>query len=232
MRQISAFSQNASPNSDRRTACVGIVVMASGRGLRFGPAGKLFADFHGRPLAEPVLKTALTAPAVSRIAVTRSPDFSQFCQKLGFPCLLHSLPGLNDTIRLGLSALVNPMLTNPQHCLIQNDVPFPHSSIQLDGCMFLQSDQPFLTAASLKEMILSFSREPRFIYRLACGTDIGSPVLFPAELFPELLSLPHNCGGSFVIQKHAALVRTVQAATPYELLDADTQEALAYLRTL
>ena len=220
MRLTSKFSQNVFPDSDSCTAPVGIVVMASGKGRRFGTDGKLFADFHGRPLAEPVLNAALTAPAVRRIAVTRSPDFSQLCQKLAFPCLLHNLPGLNDTIRLGLSALMNYAL-------------FPRvSSMQLDGCLFLQSDQPFLTASSIKKIIIAFSREPRFIYRLACGSDVGSPVLFPSKFFPDLLSLPDNCGGSFIIRKHTTLVRTVQAATPYELLDADTQEELDALKTL
>lgn len=185
--------------------------MASGQSRRFEGGNKLLADFHGRPLAEYVLQTARKIPFTSKIVVTRTPEIQTLCRALRFPCLLHDFPGLNDTIRLGLQAL----LTAP-----------------LDGCLFLQSDQPFLSADSINTLLLAFFADPHFIYRLACGSAVGSPVLFPASLFPALQALPDDCGGNVVLRNHAGLVRTVQAHGPYELLDADTQEELEQLRML
>lgn len=191
--------------------------MASGAGRRFqgekdaAPRNKLLADFLGRPLITAVLQTALAVPAEARIAVTRAPQVKQLCDGFDFPCLLHDQPQLNDTIRLGLSAL---------------------SSFQIDGCLFLQGDQPLLTPDSIKALMHAFRRDQRFIYRLSFGETAGSPVLFPKALFPELLCLPADCGGSYIIKKYPQLVRTVEAHYFWELLDADTPAELERLRTL
>lgn len=188
---------------------IGIVLKASGKSKRFG-SNKLLADFHGKPLIRCALDTiaALKDDAflVSAVAVTRSAHVQKLCLAQGLPCIFHDLPHLNDTIRIGLDHLISA-----------------------DACIFLQGDQPLLTADSIKALILAFIKDQRFIYRLSYEGRPGSPALFPASLFPELLDLPEDCGGNVVIRRHPEMVRLVPCADASELIDADTPETLEKL---
>ena len=67
------------------------------------------------------------------------------------------------------------------------------------------------------------------IWRAAWNGQEGSPVLFPAWVFPELLALPKGKGGGFAAGKHRELVRTVSARSQWELKDVDCLEDLELL---
>ena len=84
---------------------VGCVIMASGLARRFG-SNKLLADFGGRPLLCRALDATNTPQLAARIVVTRSAEVEALCKAEGVPCLVHALPGRNDTVRLGLDALL------------------------------------------------------------------------------------------------------------------------------
>lgn len=144
--------------------------------------------------------------------------------------LLHSLPGRNDTVRLGLSALLEQLP-------------------ELSGCMFLPGDQPLLRRETVEAMTERFCQErlypaewqketEREIFRLGFRVRndpsplTGSPVLFEKGLFQELLTLPQGMGGSVLLRKYPAHVHTVYIADRNELADADTPEALAQLEAL
>jgi molybdenum cofactor cytidylyltransferase len=148
------------------------------------------------------------------IVVTRSEAVHALCRRRQMPCLLHQMPHRRDTIRIGLDSLLREM------------------NGDLDGCVFFQGDQPLVTPESIKAMILAFQQDHRSIYRLAYQGKPGSPVLFPRACFDELMHLPSHSGGSLVIRNHPELTRTVEARSPYELLDVDTPDALQYLRKL
>ena len=103
---------------------VGCVIMASGLSQRFG-SNKLLAPFCGEPMLCRAFAATDTPKLSARIVVTRSDEVAQLCRSRNVPVLLHDLPGRNDTVRLGLSALLE-------------QVP------ELFGCMFLPGDQPLL----------------------------------------------------------------------------------------
>ena len=201
---------------------VGCVIMASGLARRFG-SNKLLADFGGRPLLCRALEVTATPALAARVVVTRSAEVKALCDAQAVPCLLHSLPGRNDTVRLGLEALL-------EQCP------------GLAGCIFLPGDQPLLQRETLEALITAFAQTQketeRAIFRLgaraAHGPDtvVGSPVLFGSSFFPELLALPENKGGNVLLKKYPAQVRTVCIADSAELLDADTPEVLHQLEAL
>ena len=153
-----------------------------------------------------------------RVVVTRSTEVQALCEKCGIPVLHHALPFRSDTVRLGLEYLL------PR---------FPSMS----GCMFLPGDQPLLTRKTLCGMAAAFCAEPRKrsrIFRLCepqSGTP-GSPVLFGADYFEELRSLPEGKGGGVVVKRHAEQVALFPAKHPAELMDADTPEMLEKLRKI
>ena len=197
---------------------VGCVLMASGAGRRFG-SNKLLADFGGRPLLCRALEFTATPALAARVVVTRSAGVKALCDAQGVPCLLHSLPGRNDTVRLGLEALLS-------------ELP------GLAGCIFLPGDQPLLRKESLEAMARDFSaldEKERAILRLGFraedGTErLGSPVLFGSSYFGALCSLPEGKGGGVVIRQHPGCVRAVYAQSAEELEDADTVERLEALK--
>lgn len=202
---------------------VGCIIMASGLSRRFG-SNKLAAPFCGQPLLCRAFSVTDTPLLAARIVVTRSAEVEKLCRAHGIPVLLHSLPGRNDTVRLGLTAL------RAQHP-------------GLAGCIFLPGDQPLLRRETLERLICAFGavgqkETEREIFRLGAVAEndpaplVGSPVLFGSSFFPELLTLPENKGGNVLLKKYPAQVRTVYIADSAELLDADTPEVLQQLEAL
>ena len=207
----------------------GCVIMASGLSRRFG-SNKLLAEFCGQPMLCRAFAATDTQVLAARIVVTRSAEVKALCEERGVPVLLHSLPGRNDTVRLGLTALLE-------------QVP------GLFGCMFLPGDQPLLRRETVEAMTERFCHEQpsttewqketeREIFRLGAVADndpaplVGSPVLFGSSFFSELLTLPENKGGNVLLKKYPAQVRTICIADSAELLDADTPEVLQQLETI
>lgn len=205
---------------------VGCVIMASGLSRRFG-SNKLLADFAGQPMLCRAFDAAAVPPLAARIVVTRSDEVRALCAERGIPVLLHALPERNDTVRLGLRALLAQ----------QPD---------LAGCMFLPGDQPLLRRKTVEDMIHVFSRDcrarqketEREIYRLGAQVQndqtplAGSPVLFGKGYFAELCALPEGKGGNVLLKKYPSHVHTVCIAAREELLDADTPQMLEQLERL
>ena len=120
---------------------IGCVIMASGLARRFG-SNKLLADFGGRPLLSRALDATDTPQLACRIVVTRSAEVETLCQTLGVACLRHALPGRNDTVRLGLEALLT----------LQPG---------LAGCIFLPGDQPLLRRETVEALVCAFVADTR-----------------------------------------------------------------------
>lgn len=198
---------------------VSCVIMASGLAVRFG-SNKLLADFCGQPLLCHAFAATDTPLLAARIVVTRSAEVEALCRAAGIPCLRHALPGRNDTVRLGLDALLA-------------------ACPELSGCIFLPGDQPLLRRATLEGMIRTFAQTQketeRVILRLGFRAEndpeplTGSPVLFGCGYFPALRALPENKGGNVLLRKYPEQVQIFYASHREELLDADTPAALAEL---
>lgn len=210
----------------KKSLTVGCVIMASGLSRRFG-ANKLLADFCGQPMLCRAFAATATPGITARIVVTRSEKVQALCRAQGVPVLLHCLPGRNDTVRLGLSALLEQLP-------------------ELNGCMFLPGDQPLLRRETVEAMVKCFCCEQpspaewqketeREIFRLAHrfindpNPLVGSPVLFSKRYFSELRILPEGKGGSVLLRKYPERVHNIFIGDRNELLDADTPEALAEL---
>lgn len=184
---------------------VGCVVLAAGRGERFG-GDKLLAPLGGRPLLARTL-AALPRQRLARItAVARSPRVAALCEGEGVPCLVYPGGPQSESVRRGLAEMAD-----------------------LDGCLFLPGDQPLCRRESLEKLLDTFAARPEAVTRLAWQGQGGSPAVFPAALFPRLAALAGDVGGMAAVPGSGAPVRLVEAARPWELWDADTPAALARL---
>lgn len=222
-------------DSDISILPIGCVIMASGHSRRFG-GNKLLTSFQGEPLLFHILRSTEHVPFEKRLVVTRCPDVAKLCQKSKVPVVLHDLPDRNDTVRVGLSALISdnayPFKDNSFSTVSKNTGSLSTNTrnpISLSGCMFCLADQPFLSPESLKAMLLAFSRAPENIFRLSYKETPGSPILFPAEFFSELLKLPTGHGGSFLAKKYPGRIQYIFARDEAELYDIDSREDLIRL---
>lgn len=208
-RLTSDCIQNSSQNSNIKHQPfdrLGCVIIASGFGKRFG-GNKLMADFRGKPLIQWALD-ATEGIFGRRIVVTRYKEVETLCRLGGADVLLHDLPCRSDTVRLGLQAL----------------------SEEVENCLFCPGDQPLLRRDTVAALALSAVNDRNAIWRPAWENTEGAPVLFPEWSFPELLALPRDCGGSFLLKKYPERIRRVPVRDRYELLDIDSRQDLEFLQ--
>lgn len=102
----------------------------------------------------------------------------------------------------------------------------------LDGpVLVVLADMPDVTASDL-HLILSLSAQAPGAILRAAGEDgtPGHPVLFPADLVPELRDLSGDTGARDVLQRHKNRVHLVPLADTRALTDLDTPEDWAAWR--
>lgn len=185
---------------------LGVVALASGESRRFDGGEKLLARAGGRAMLAYVLDALPPDVFQKRLVVTRSPRAAALALSLGFEALVHTLPEMSDTIRLGVERMAG-----------------------MDGCLFCVGDQPLLTARTVRRLAGTFEKDPSRIVRACFGERDGNPVLFPAALFGELAALAPGQSGGAVIRRHAGLVTRVQALSARELKDVDTRQDFDWL---
>ena len=187
---------------------IGCVVMAAGNARRFGE-NKLAASLRGRSLILRALKTVPAECFDSVVVVTQYPDIMRLAKEFHFAAIYNQHPdwGISHTINLGLTEL--------RDC---------------GGVLFQVSDQPLLRRESVTALVELWKRQPDKIAALGHGGVRGNPCLFPARLFPELMELREDHGGSTVIRRHEEdlVLLEVDGA---ELYDVDTVQALEQLDT-
>ena len=96
----------------------------------------------------------------------------------------------------------------------------------MDGVLFSVCDQPWLTAGSVRRLLDTFRAAPQSICALAWQGRRGNPVVFPRALFPALAALTGDTGGGAVLRQYPERLRLVEAGSPQELRDIDTQADL------
>lgn len=185
-----------------------LIFLASGNAVRFG-SNKLLAPFQGKPLylhgLEQLVKVAREDPTCIVTVVSQYPEIRDMAQKLDVRAVdcPDSVKGMSHSIRAGIRAL--------QPC--KNE----------DFLMFVCADQPYLCAESIRKLLEKAVSGTK-VARLFCGDCPGNPVLFSAELIPELLELTGDQGGGVVIRRYPCI--RVPVENPRELMDIDSEEDL------
>lgn len=185
---------------------VGCVIMAAGNAARFG-TNKLLAEVGGRSLIRRALDAVPLDLLHAAVVVTQYPEVEALAWERGFRTVENDRPdlGISRTIRLGLTALG-----------------------EVEGAMFLVSDQPLLRRETVAAALRRFQDAPERIVALSAGGRRGNPCVFPGKFFPELLALRGDRGGSAVIRAHPEALLLVEAAEE-ELWDVDTVRELEAL---
>ena len=178
------------------------VVMAAGKSRRFG-GNKLLAQLGGKAVLEHTLD-ALPMECFRRVTVvTSDPEVTALCRAKGFAAREYPGGPQSASIREGVEAMSD-----------------------MDGCMFVNGDQPLLRPDSLRKLAAAFSESPDRVIRLACAGTAASPVILPSSAYPALMALEGESGGMAAIRGGDWEIRTVEASHESELWDVDDEAAL------
>jgi molybdenum cofactor cytidylyltransferase len=192
---------------------IAAIVLAAGRSTRMGTANKLLADVDGRPMVRVAVEAALASEAQRVLVVTGHQPDAVRAALAGLDVALVGnsdfAMGLSTSLKAGIRAV-------PRECT---------------GALVLLGDMPRIEAAHLDAMIAAFASEAGAAIVVPTHEgQRGNPVLWPAELFGEMLALEGDMGARSLLARHAQQVREIDLGTDAVLMDIDTPEALARLR--
>lgn len=93
-----------------------------------------------------------------------------------------------------------------------------------DGIMFLVADQPFLKAETVAELADIFRQRPSAIVIPFCAGKQRNPVIFPKNVYNELIEIKGDKGGRDVIDRHHELRVFADFDDERQFADIDTRE--------
>jgi molybdenum cofactor cytidylyltransferase len=209
-RQVAAPEPGAVPRAPRIAA----VVLAAGRSSRMAPANKLLTEIDGRAMVERAVDAALASQARPVVVVTghegsrvRDALASRDVAVIANPDYAQ---GLSTSIRAGLDKLPEGV----------------------DGAVFILADMPRVSAAHIDRLIAAFNpAEGRSICVPTYRAKRGNPVLWSSRYFAAMQALEGDTGARGLLGEHADQVCEVEMPDDGVLVDVDTPDALAALRT-
>lgn len=175
------------------------VVLAAGASRRFGTQ-KLLAPLDGKPLVRWAVERMVAAPTSSTLVVVGGPDA--------------------DAVRAALAGLAVRFVATAGEAA-QGMSASLHAAVRaLSGespraAVFALGDQPRVPAAAVAGVVHAFraSGAPIVVPVYAGGVR-GHPVLFAANLFPELLAVRGDEGARGVIARDRSRVTEVTIDAP------------------
>ena len=188
-----------------------ILLLAAGRATRMRGADKMLepvpGPFGDQPLLQAMARRCLRA---GQTRVILGPDQPQRAALLeGLEVEILEAPegaGMAASIVTGVAGLRTPVLV-------------------------VLADMPDVSASDLHLLMALSAHDPSAILRAASEDGApGHPVLFPADLLPELGRLTGDTGARDVLGRHADRVHLVPLADDRALTDLDTPEDWAAWR--
>lgn len=191
---------------------IAAVVLAAGESTRFGSCKQLL-DWYGKPLLTHVTDVALSAGCRPVVAVLG-------CQAPETLVAIGDRPvrklmnwrweeGLGTSVQTGLAG-VPP---------------------EVEAALFLQGDQPLVTAELLQAMVDRFEESGASIIYPTHAGKRGTPVLFARRLFSELSRIEGDEGGRRLIDRYPEEAETIEVSNPDVLMDVDTPQDYQRLRS-
>lgn len=195
------------------------LILAAGRSSRMGEGRyKLLLPLGDRPVLAHVIQAALDSQARPIILVTGHQSTqiqSQLAQYLPHIMLVENpdyQQGMSTSLRVGVQALTS-LNTSPT------------STYSIDSVIVLTGDQPLITPAIIDSLIKQRQTTGKRIVASFYEGKRRNPVLFAADLFPELLHVTGDEGGRSVIEQHRQEIAKVEHDDIPASYDVDTWEA-------
>jgi molybdenum cofactor cytidylyltransferase len=192
------------------TGALDAIVLAAGRGARFG-GGKLLAPLNGRPLIAGALRTALAAPVRQvLVAVGDDPALHEAVASVSERLVLVPVP---DSVE-GLGASLRTAAAR-----VADDTA---------GVFVFLGDMPAIAPATAAALADALDAPDRIVAPVFDGQR-GHPVLFGAAWLPALRALSGDEGARVLLRNAGERLTQVAVPDPGVLLDVDRPEDLARL---
>lgn len=187
---------------------IALIMLAAGNSRRFG-SNKLLFPVDGRPMYQITLdrlkqiKADLSQEFECKvIVVTQYEEIRKYASEEEIQVLINPHPeeGISSSIQIGL-----------------------RENQDADACLFAVSDQPWMTARTIENMIRAFFRSGKGIGCPASGQEgqTGNPCIFRKTYYRELMELEGDTGGKKVIRQHLDDIFVYQLNDERQLEDVD-----------
>lgn len=182
-----------------------ILILAAGASSRMAPRDKLLETVEGQPLLMRITRFALETGM--RVSVVLPPD------KPLRHAAIARLPVQRIIAEAARDGMANSLLAGLKVLPSTADI------------LLLLADLPEITSADLATMIAARAKYPGRILRATSASgQPGHPVIFPAQLRPELMSLRGDEGARRILQPHAATIVPIALPAEHAVTDLDTAE--------
>lgn len=184
------------------------LVLAAGRGTRFGDGSKLLADLGGTAVLARVFDCLVEVGLGGGFVALPDDDRRSAllrCVPSGFEPVF--LP--QDVIGMGRSLAAMADRVAPGN-----------------AALMVMGDQPLLAVEDMGRLVACAGNDR--IARLTHQGKAGHPVLFPAHFIPDLVALSGDEGPQDLLKQHG--YEPIEVGDPLVLCDVDTPEALQRLR--
>ena len=192
----------------------GVIILAAGSSSRLGHSKQLLS-FRGKTLLQLIIDEAELLDLEQKVLVlgANADNIRQSVTAGSFTVVIneHWEEGIASSIRIGLAKLLE---LDPG----------------LDEALFLLSDQPFVSADHIRELLSVHERHGKAITASQYKDTVGVPALFSRELFNELLDIHGDRGASVVMHRHQEQLTAV--AFSQGAIDVDTPEDVDRLQEL
>jgi molybdenum cofactor cytidylyltransferase len=184
-----------------------IAILAAGASSRMGkPKQQLL--FRGKSLVQHAVDIAIET-GCSSIYLVVNPE--------------HRV--LNDKFAYSVNLLVNASFAEGLSTSIRLATATVSAMTEIDGLLFLNCDQPYLTSAELLRLIGHYE-DGKIVASSFSGT-IGSPAIFDRVFFNDLLQLKGDVGAKHIIkQNREHLVICEMSDAEFDIDTPDDYKAL------
>ncbi len=182
------------------------IILAAGSSSRLGQPKQLLV-YQGITLLERIFEIAKRVSVYTKIVVGNSSEkiMNLIEDKESVLQNPDAEQGMGMSIRVGVQA-VAPVA---------------------DAVLILLTDQPFVTFELLEKMIQLYEESQAPIIACDYGDQLGVPILFDKQFFPELLQLSGDKGARVFLKNYPDQIKTV--SFPEGKFDIDTPEDLVIL---
>jgi len=193
---------------------VAAVVLAAGKSTRMGGPNKLLAEINGKPLVRITVENVLASKAAPVIVVTGHQQEQVAAVLAGLDVKLVHNPdfarGLGASLRAGINAV-------------------PET---IDGAVICLGDMPRVDAALINKLVDAFDPQRGALAVIpTIEGQRGNPVLWSRRFFADLMAIEGDIGARNLIERYGEAVVEVPVNGRAGLIDVDTPEALAEIRT-
>lgn len=182
---------------------IAFIMLAAGNSRRFG-SNKLLYEIDGKPMYQHILEKLMTVANTPKsiTVVTQYEEIEQEARTLGTKVYINPHPddGISSSLKIGLKA-----------------------NKDADACLFTVSDQPWLTTATIHQLIDLFKTSQKGIACVSCQGKLGNPCIFTKKYYEELLSITGDRGGKAVITAHREDTAVLKVNDVRELTDMDVK---------